>query len=92
MLVVISLEKSYIIGLDSLETNSKNQNVSVPQNLIEVYCSSGQFMSAKLKNKEYTINASSFFTIWQKKIEAKNFSRFAGRWSAVDLCCSCSLY
>ena len=37
--------------------------------LIELDCSSGQFKSAKLKDKEYTRNAPSFFTILQKKKE-----------------------
>ena len=34
--------------------------------LIEVDCSSGQFKSAKLKDKEYTLNAPSFYTTTQK--------------------------
>ena len=42
--------------------------------LIEVGCSSGQFKSAKLKDKEYTINAPTFFTTSQKrKMDAPNF-------------------
>ena len=37
--------------------------------LIEVDCSLGQFKSAKLKDKEYTINAPSSYTLLQKKKE-----------------------
>ena len=33
------------------------------------YCSSGQFKSAKLKDKEYTLEAQIFFTTLQKKKE-----------------------
>ena len=35
--------------------------------LIEVDCSSGQFKSAKLKDKEYTLYAPNFYTRLQKK-------------------------
>ena len=56
--------------------------------LIEVDCSSCQFKSAKLKNKEYTINAPTFFTTLQKKKDGcTKFLTFVGRWSAVGLCC-----
>ena len=35
--------------------------------LIEVDCSLGQFKSAKSKDKEYTLNAPSFYSALQKK-------------------------
>ena len=37
-------------------------------------CFSGQFMSAKFKDKEHTINATSFYTILQKRdIDASSY-------------------
>ena len=43
--------------------------------LIEVDCSLGQFKSAELKDKNYTLNALIFFTTLQKKkeIDVPNF-------------------
>ena len=46
-----------------------SQHVRDHRYLIEVDCSLGQFKSAKLKDKEYIINAPSFYTTLQKKTE-----------------------
>ena len=55
--------------------------------LIEVDCSSGQFKSAKLKDRKYTTNAPNFFHIIAKK-KKNGWTKFltfvGGRWSAVD--------
>ena len=61
----------------------------------DIDCSSGQFKSAKLKNKEYTVNAPSFNPTLKKEKDWHTKSvTFVGRWSAVDLCrrCCISLY
>ena len=48
-------------------------------------CFSGQFKSAKFKDKEHNINAPSFYTLFQKKrYWCIKLLTFVGRWSAVD--------
>ena len=52
---------------------------------IEVDCSSGQFKSAKLKDKESTINVPSFLNnIEKRKRLMHQVLTFVGRWSAAD--------
>ena len=50
----------------------------------KVDCSSGQFKSAKLKDKEHTLNAPIFFhNIEKRKRLMHQILTFVGRWSAV---------
>ena len=55
--------------------------------LIEVDCSSGQFKSDKLIDKECSINAPTFFATFQKRKRwMHQILTFVGKWSAVDSC------
>ena len=52
--------------------------------LIEVDCSLDKFKSAKLKDKEYTINAPNFSQQCKKERDGwTKFLKFVGKWSAV---------
>ena len=66
-----------------------HRNVVQHRYQIELDYSPGQFKSAKLKDKKYTINVPSFYTTLHKKERdlCTKFLTFVGRRSAVDLFC-----
>ena len=48
-------------------------SLSAHRNLTEVDCSLGQFKSAKLKDKEFTVNSPNFYTTLKKERDAPIF-------------------